>query len=451
MDAQKIFKLIKTINPSGLKIEKGMKEKDKPLLDEIYSIVSQIEPYDKYRNGNDHKLWLCADRGNYEEYMETFKDRFTYITLGELFTGEKGRVDYDEMKKQWHIDFPSDTVWFQLYLAEHEGNRGVYINRNIVINTKLSFDEEDTVDMKPFLTWIIECERQCVDMIKDGTYAQYVEESLPYINKSGVVKMSTYWKYVPEDRLRIFGGINQKELEEFTAWDAAEITGWNKMSKSDYYNICNSLYDIIGLKEKYPVKRSDIRGADIKGIDIKGVDVKGADIKGIDYNMTAKDYYRAYAANYGTVAYFLELPENSAEAFEEYVEEGYTEHHTWEVCLTPNIHLYPKKINGKMYIQVSLDSRIDYYATLIHICLELNKMGYPIVKPAEVEKKMSGEQLVAITPYNDDYDWHYCKKSGMDNYIDEQRLLPKDAVPELIEAIQWFPVVDWKYKSKGSR
>lgn len=40
------------------------------------------------------------------------------------------------MKKQWHIDFPSDTVWFKLYLAEHEGNRGVYINKNIVIDTK---------------------------------------------------------------------------------------------------------------------------------------------------------------------------------------------------------------------------------------------------------------------------------------------------------------------------
>lgn len=27
----------------------------------------------------------------------------------------------------------------KLYLAEHEGNKDVYINKNIVINTKLSF------------------------------------------------------------------------------------------------------------------------------------------------------------------------------------------------------------------------------------------------------------------------------------------------------------------------
>ena len=27
----------------------------------------------------------------------------------------------------------------KLYFAEHEGNRDVYINKNIVINTKLSF------------------------------------------------------------------------------------------------------------------------------------------------------------------------------------------------------------------------------------------------------------------------------------------------------------------------
>jgi len=60
-------------------------------------------------------------------------------------------------------------------------------------------------------------------------------------------------------------------------------------------------------------------------------------------------------------------------------------------------------------------------------------------------KKMSGEQLVAITPYNNNYDWNYSKKSGIYNLIDEQRNLPKAVVSELIEKIQWFPVGDWKY------
>ena len=118
------------------------------------------------------------------------------------------------------------------------------------------------------------------------------------------------------------------------------------MSKSDYYNICDSLYDIIGLKEKYPVKKSDIRCADIerediksedikrediKSEDIKRADIKNADIKTedikradiTDYNMTSKDYYMAYAANYGMVTAFRKLPENSAEAFEEFVEHGF--------------------------------------------------------------------------------------------------------------------------------
>ncbi len=473
MNAQKVIKLIKAVNPYGMKLKLGMREENKPLLDKIYSIANQIEPCDKQRNGKDRMLWLWIDKGSYKEYVENFEDSFTYKPLSKIFTVEKGRVDYVKMKKQWHIDFPSDTMWFKLYLAEHEGNRGVYINKNIVIDTKCNFDETQTIDMEPFLQWIIECERQCVDMIKDGTYTQYVEKSLPYINKSGVVKMSTYWKYVPDDKQRIFGGINQKELEEFKVWDVAEVEGWKKMSKSDYYNICDSLYDIIGLKEEYPVKKPDIGGADIETEDIKNADIKSEDIKRVniknadiknediksedikkadikgsnitDYNMTAKNYYRAYAANYGTVTAFWKLPENSAEAFEEFVEHGFTEHHTWEVCLTPNIHLYPEKIDGKMYINVSLDSKIDYYETLLHICLELKKLGYPIVKPVEVEKKMSGEQLVAITPYNNNFDWNYSKKSGIYNLIDEQRKLPKAVVSELIEKIQWFPVGDWKY------
>ena len=40
------------------------------------------------------------------------------------------------MKKQWHIDFSSDSVCFKLYLAEHEGNRDVYINKSGIDNQK---------------------------------------------------------------------------------------------------------------------------------------------------------------------------------------------------------------------------------------------------------------------------------------------------------------------------
>ncbi len=199
MNAQKVIKLIKAVNPYGMKLKLGMREENKPLLDKIYSIANQIEPCDKQRNGKDRMLWLWIDKGSYKEYVENFEDTFTYKPLSKIFTVEKGRVDYVKMKKQWHIE------------------------------------------------------------------------------------------------------------------------------------------------------------------------------------------------------------------------------------------------------NVSLDSKIDYYETLLHICLELKKLGYPIVKPVEVEKKMSGEQLVAITPYNNNFDWNYSKKSGIYNLIDEQRKLPKAVVSELIEKIQWFPVGDWKY------
>lgn len=88
-----------------------MLDKNKKLLDEIYNLASLIEPWDKYRNGIDRKLRLWTDKGSFEEYVEVYKERDIF------FEGEPDEVDYQVMKKQWPVDFPNDTVWFNLYFG----------------------------------------------------------------------------------------------------------------------------------------------------------------------------------------------------------------------------------------------------------------------------------------------------------------------------------------------
>lgn len=418
MNAQQIIKMINKINPCGLSPKYRMIPENKVLLDDVYCLAQAIEPCDKYRNGIDRELWLWTDKGSFEEFADTFKSHFTYGTVEQLFYGE-GETRYDKMKEKWPIYFPDDTVWFHLYLAEHKGYRGLSLNRKLIMDTSNEDAQVPGLDMEPLLKWIIDAEIRCINMIKDGLYSDYIAKNLPYKHRSGVTTLATYWKYVPKDKQRLFGKIDPDELEEFKAWDKDEDNGWTNMTSNDYFRICDCLYEILDLKSKYPMHKKDAP----------------------DDILTPKECYMAYAANYGTVKPFLELDGDSPEAFDHFVEKEYTEHHTWEVCLVPNIHLYPEKIDGKFYVSFSFDHKDDY-DSLVHLTLEMHKRGMPIIKPDYVLEGMEGKEFIQITPDGDIFDWRYAESEGIKTC--EGRFLPMGNCEELIKEIKWFPTKKWR-------
>lgn len=57
---------------------------------------------------------------------------------------------------------------------------------------------------------------------------------------------------------------------------------------------------------------------------------------------------------------------------------------------------------------------------------------------------MSGDQLVAIVPSGDDFNWQYAWEIGIEP--SEDRSLPKGNCDKLIKEISWFPVGGWKMK-----
>lgn len=416
MNAQNVIKYLNILNPAGLGLKFRILPENKKLLDEIYELAKQIEPFDKYRNGSDRKLWLWTDRGSYEEFVDTYKADFTYTTVERfIINHEAGVTDYEEMEKQWPVYFPEELVWFKLYLAEHEGCRGLFLNERLIVDTSQNLGK--SMDAEPLLQWILEAERKCIDMIKDGTYSEFIAANLPYKHRSGVTKLSTYWKHVPKDKERLFGKIDPKELGEFIEWDESQDEGWPDMTANDYFEICECLYDVLEIKKKYPVHTNETP----------------------DEPLTAKECYMAYSANYDSAYPLLEIDEDSAEEFEEFIEHGRTEHHTWEVCLDPNIHLYPTKVDDKYYVIMTMER--EEYATFVHVVLELRKKGVPVMKPDYIEKKMTGEEWVAIAPWGDNYNWKYQEKLGIRTL--EKRLLPRGNCDELINKIQWFPTDGW--------
>ncbi len=418
MNAQNIIKIINTINNTGLNRKVSMLPENRELLDEIFRVAKRIEPYKKTSFDTTWNIWLWTEKGTYEEYADTFVSKFTYTTIEKYFAGEAGEVNNEEMKKQWSILFPEDAVWFNLGLRENEKNKMLTLDGKLIIYT--GEEQEEHMDMDPLLRWILEAERKCVDMIYEGTYSKYISEKLPYRHRSGVMTMAAYWKYVPEDKEQIFGKIDPKEWEEFLSWDRTEDQGYSRMTSNDYFSFCNHLYDVLDLKSKYPMKRN-------------GNDKEPS---------SPKEYYLAYAANYCSVKSFLELDGDSAEAFDNYVQNEFWEDHTWEVSQVPDIYLYPEKIDGMYYIAVSFDHKVDDYELMIHLALELRKKGVPVIKPEYIHKKMLGDYQTAILPYGTKYDSEYEEKNDIETV--ENRRIPFEKINEMKGEVRWYPTPQWK-------
>lgn len=396
-----------------------------PLFDEMFDLAKVIEPKDWYRDGNDRSFWIWTDKGSYEGYVQNYISSFTHLTVEQYLNREEGEVDHEEMKAGWPLYFPEDKEWFQIYLAEFEEHRTLFIDNNRCFSSDTLEIFREHMDASPLFNWIIGEERKVIKMIEEGTYTGFVEKNLPYRYRSGYTDMATYWKYVPEHRKRLFGRIDPGEFEELIAWDTENDSGWEKMSSNDYFEMCNELYDLLGLKEEFPMHRKD------------------------DVPMSSKDYYRAYAAMYGSVKPFLELEETSYDEFRRFVEEDQTEHHTWEVCLVPNIHLYPQIINDRFFISLTLEYGVGDYDKLVHLCLEMRKKGFPIVKPEEIEYRMNEKRLIAICPKKTNFDSRYARSQNLK--LEERGCMPETDQEEFVKEVHWFPVGEWNPKSPDKR
>lgn len=403
----------------------SVEPENRPLFDRMFELAGAIEPCDWYRGGNDRSFWIWTDKGSYDEFVQNYKDHFTYITIGKYFNGEGGELDHEKMKAAWPEYFPEDRVWFHIYLAEVEGQRYLRINKNTYFCSKTLDAFSKKTDAAPLFNWIIGEEQKIIGMIKEGTYTDFIEKNLSYHHRSGYTDMATYWKYVPEHRERLFGKIDPDEFQEFLAWDAEKECGWDQMSSRDYFEICNGLYELLGLKDEYPVHKKD------------------------NSPVSLKDYYMAYAAMYSSVKSFINLEETSCEEFRRFVEEEQTEHHTWEVCLSPDIHLYPMLINDRFFIYLFFDHKVDDYDKLIHLCLEMRKKGFPMMKPKEIEERMGEKRLIRINPSKTVFDSEYAWSQNIN--LEENGKLPEGRQEEFVREIHWFPVGEWKLETAENR
>lgn len=353
------------------------------LFNKVFDLAQEIEPFDEWRDGTDRMFWINEE-----------------------------------------------NEWFYLYLAEHNKRRGIILrNRNfseyytLRLENRVSKDDKyhqrrrEKKDFTSVLSWIIDAEKKCIAMIKDGSYNDFISKKLPYIYRSGAIKLKDYWRYVPEDKERLFGNIKSAHLQEYIEW-SGDVEGYTHLSQKDYFEACNCIYDALKLKEAYPILKHG----------------------------TPRDYYMAYGNwGYTSVDDFKSLNENDSEEFEAYIEgrlDKCVDHHVWECCLVPSIKLEPIKVNGKYYFNMYTDRGDEEYKLQVELTLALKDKGFPILKSSMVEEKLSGEEWVLINPHCADFDWIYAnilnifRGKTSNSYIDSDD-------NEIVGAITWFPLRKW--------
>lgn len=109
----------------------------------------------------------CGHNGKNREA----KGHFSHTTLDKYFNGEEGELDQEEMKAGWHIYFPDDKVWFNIYLAEFEGHRALYIDNQRYFASDTWDIGCERMDVSPLFNWIIAEEKKFTKGIPKKTFA----------------------------------------------------------------------------------------------------------------------------------------------------------------------------------------------------------------------------------------------------------------------------------------
>ena len=242
------------------------------LADELFSLLKQIAPTSD--NGC-RTLWFRAQRGPIEDWRDPEKE----VRHGEY-------EDEDEVRKEWLSWFPNETEWYEFSALEDNGYRIISVGHKCVFffNT----NEENNsyrYDISEFMQWMADEVRECMEMMKDGTYNDFVEKNLPPQHRTGTVERRHFFEVFPEAKEEFFKDLSTEEIEAFCEKAAAQPSDYeefdlrlNKMTAGDFYRFCSLGYEAnkyrgseMSPKEQYYI-HADGRDEGLKHIDVNDPD-----------------------------------------------------------------------------------------------------------------------------------------------------------------------------------
>ena len=353
------YKMMLTSNIwwKGTKLRSG---KGIALLDELFSILEMIKPMDDKKG-----IWFKVERGCAD-------DSWSYDEML-----EEGSVkDREDFKSMFLSCYPDKEYWFPLQILEYRGYRAVFLQYQCI----LEYEEQEERacqsgkardDAEIMLEFLIDKARECITLLRDGKYNDYIEKNLPLKYRHGYIETKYFYAAYPDAKENMLDGLRDDEIKEFNAvisrgdWKEDRIGRLSAMTASLYFDVVSACYEAIGgrFKRLSSSKETYMRFAD-----------------GRDNNLA-------------------EIDENSEEAYAKWHEETH-DGHAWEIIsghTDTMLHLYTIKDDGGWYFAVSGTLRI---METVRTFLTVRRLGYPVTiyAPDRILKACLAEDKFEIVP-----------------------------------------------------
>lgn len=209
-------------------------EKSNELLDELFKLLEQIKPIAE--NGA-RTLWLRAERGPIEDYGNA-KDEI-----------ENGNFDSEEeFIASWREWFPEEIKWYHFAAVEikEEQYRAITLCHDfVVVQDKQRKPSGFPNDISEFVQWMIDETQKCIEMLRNGTYNEFVQMNLPPQHRFGTISRKDFWNVWPEHRREFFKNISPQDVNEFIEKVSSQNADYRmiqgrllSMTANDFYQFC---------------------------------------------------------------------------------------------------------------------------------------------------------------------------------------------------------------------
>lgn len=198
MDYRITQPVIDSVMHGGLGDDVYVDEKSFALLLEIQKTLSVFEPIE---DDEARKIWLEIPRGTAEEW-KAFEDMRCGCTEGEGDSLASYQKALDE-------DFPYETQWLFLVTSTYRENTFMKISdrdhRYVIFTSRTFHKKAHPADMVWLFKPLLELVRQRVNLItKDPeAYNKYIEENVPYRQRSGRIRSKHLNRIIPEGKLQV--------------------------------------------------------------------------------------------------------------------------------------------------------------------------------------------------------------------------------------------------------
>ena len=209
-------------------------EKTNILLDELFRLLKQVSPVAE--NGA-KTLWLRAQRGPISDYGDPRE------------AVEMGDCDNEEqLIQEWESWFPDEIAWYEMDALEDpkEGYRAVMLRHRYVITQDLRRQVEGfPFKLSEFVQWLVDGVKECIEMLRAGTYNEFIRENLPPQHRTGTIKRKDFWDVWPEARANFFKDISAEDVAEFIRLASEQPANYKEidgrlptMTANDFFRFC---------------------------------------------------------------------------------------------------------------------------------------------------------------------------------------------------------------------